>query len=112
MGTLLELQELAMVILSGREVDTDVVSHAIKHLCNVYRDKPWIRYTALTLFLEKAGFRRESISRELINMVGEGAFTFSRDWPVVGKHTQENPIVPMHEGKQYPLVNIYCKRNG
>lgn len=109
METLLELQESVKIILSEREIDTGTVSHVIKHLCNIYHEYPWIRYTALTLFLEKAGFRRESISRELGNMVEKGILSFSRYPPFPEeKETPENPVFTLVDGT--PIVHIYCKK--
>ncbi len=70
---------------------------------------PWIRYTKLTLFLEKAGFRRESINRELTNMVRKGIFVFSTDFPFPEeKETSDNPIFTLIDGR--PIIHIYCKR--
>lgn len=108
-GTLTDLQNDIKNILSKREIDTETVSYVIKHLCKIYYDSPWIRYAVLTLFLEEAGFRRDSISRELINMMRKGAFNFSRDWPIE-RDTPEELIAPIYEGKQYPIVRIYCER--
>lgn len=108
MDALLDLQESIKIILNGREIDTDTVSYVIRHLCKIYHNSVWIRYTKLTLFLEKAGFRRESISRELINMVRKGLFNFSTDFPIrEEKETPENPIFTLINGR--PIVNIYCK---
>lgn len=58
---------------------------------------------------EEAGFRRDSISRELINMMRKGTFHFSTDWPIE-RETPENLIAPIYEGKQYPIVHIYYER--
>lgn len=108
MDTLLDLQESIKIILNEREIDTEIVSYAMRHLCKIYHDSVWIRYTKLTLFLEKAGFRRESISRELINMIRKGLFNFSTDFPIrEEKETSENPIYTLVGGR--PIVNIYCK---
>lgn len=109
MDASLDLQESIKIFLNGREIDTETVSYVIKHLCNVvYHEYPWIRYTSLTLFLEKAGFRRESISRELGNMVKKGILPFSRYAPFPEeKETPENPVYTLVDG--IPIVHIYCK---
>lgn len=108
MSELLELQESIRIILNNREIDADTMSYVIRHLCKIYRDYVWIRYTKLTLFLEKAGFKRESISRELINMARKGLFNFSTDFPFhEEKETPENPIYTLVDGR--PIINIYCK---
>lgn len=108
MDSLLELQESIKIILNGREIDTDTVSYTIRHLCKIYHDSVWIRYTKFTLFLEKTGFKRESISRELINMVRKGLLNYSTDFPIFEeKETPENPIYTLIDGR--PIVNIYCK---
>lgn len=108
MDDLLDLQESIKIILNGREIDTETVSYTMRHLCKIYSDYVWIRYTKLTLFLEKAGFRREYISRELINMVRKGLFNFSTNFPIYEeKETPENPIFTLVDGR--PIINIYCK---
>lgn len=63
---LIELQNSITRILQEREISEDVIKYTIEYLDSVTRDS--VRYTDLTLCLERRGFRREAIARRVVNM--------------------------------------------
>lgn len=102
---LIDLQNDIKNILNKREIDINTISYTIEHRCKL---DSYIRYPDLTLYLEMAGFRRKSISKEVIHMAGENMFKYSTGLPLE-KETPQRPLSPVYEGRHYPIYYIFCK---
>lgn len=105
---LIELQNDITRIVQEREVGEDVIKNAIDYLSDISRGS--VRYTDLTLYLEKRGLRRESIARRLVDMwrkntnIGEGGC------PIGEQESEENPIYPYVDNMRWNNICYLKKR--
>jgi hypothetical protein len=89
---LVELQKGITLILQEREVSEDVIRSAIGYLYGISRGS--VRYTDLTLYLEKQGLKRESIARRVVDMWRKNPYIAEGGCPIGEQESEENPIYP------------------
>lgn len=92
---LIELQKSIAKILDEREVSEDVIKEAISYL------GAGVRYTKLTLYLEKQGLRREAIARRVVDMWRKNTSIATGGCPIGEVETPLNPIYPYIEETKY-----------
>lgn len=103
---LIELQKAITQTLEEREVSEDVIKEAINYLYKIGKS----RYTDLTIYLEKQGLRRESISRRVVDMWKKNPFMAQGGCPIGEEESPENPIYPNVEGVRYYQICYLQKR--
>lgn len=104
---LIELQKSIARILDEREISEDVIKEAINYFYNIGKSTP--RYTALTLYLEKQGLRREAIARRVVDMWKKNPFIAQGGCPIGEVETPENPIYPRVDEVEYYQI-CYLQR--
>ena len=95
---LVEIQLEIRKIIRSREVDESVVFLILEKSDQCLGK---IRFTHLTKMLEKEGFSRESISERVVNMIDNGSLKYGYGSPIGETDSEDNPIYPYIEGKQY-----------
>lgn len=99
---LLELQYAIKHILEERGISEDVIKETIGKL---YEKKGGsLRYTDITLYLEKAGFKREAIAKRVIEMGKKYPHFAHGGCPIGEVESEENPIYPTYEGVRYSHI--------
>ena len=63
-----------------------------------------VRFTQLTLYLEKTGLKRESISKRVIQMWKKYHTFTDSGCPIGESMSNENPIYPIYEGTIYHQI--------
>jgi hypothetical protein len=104
---LVELQKNITRILQEREVSEDIIKDAYDHL---YNTKGYVRYTDLTLYLEKQGLKRESIARRIVDMWRNDPFMAEGGCPIGEQESVENPIYPYVDNMKYHNICYLKKR--
>lgn len=105
---LIELQKSIKRIVEEREVSEDVIKGAIEYLDNITRGS--VRYTDLTLYLEKQGLKRESIARRIVDMWRKNTSMGEGGCPIGEKESDENPIYPHVDNMKYNMICYLKKR--
>lgn len=100
---LIELRKTIAKILDEREVSEDVIKDAINYLGR------GVRYTKLTLYLEKQGLRREAIARRIVDMWRKNPSIATGGCPIGETETSENPIYPYVDDVSYYQI-CYLQR--
>ncbi len=99
---LVELQYAIKHILEERGVSESVLKEAVEKLYKV--SGGLLRYTNVVLYLERAGYKRESIAKRVIDMWKKYPFFAESGSPIGEVESDENPIYPIHEGIRYHLI--------
>jgi hypothetical protein len=99
---LVELQINITKILQEREVSEDTIKAAVEYLYGTSRGS--VRYTDLTLYLEKQGLRRESIARRVVDMWRKNPRIAHGGCPIGESESDENPIYPHVDNTRYPHI--------
>ncbi len=105
---LIKLQNSITRILQEREVSEDVIRSTIEHFDDIKRGST--RYTDLTLYLEKRGFKREAIARRLVNMWRRNTSIAEGGCPIGEEESEENPIHPHVDNVDYYQICYLRKR--
>lgn len=105
---LVELQRDITGILQEREVGEDVLKSAIEYLYKLQNGT--VRYTDLTLYLEKQGLKRESIARRMVEMWKKNPTIAHGGCPIGESESPENPIYPYVDGVKYHYICYLEKR--
>jgi hypothetical protein len=105
---LIELQNSITRILQEREVSEDVIKSTIEYLSNISRGS--VRYTDLTLYLEKRGFKREAIARRVVDMWRKNTNLADGGCPIGEQESDENPIYPYVDNTRYHMICYLQKR--
>jgi hypothetical protein len=105
---LVELQNSITRILQEREVSENVIKDAVEYLYKLQNGT--VRYTELTLYLEKQGLRRESIGRRVVDMWKKYPGFAHGGCPIGESECSENPIYPNVDGVRYPHICYLEKR--
>jgi len=96
---LVELQYAIKHILEEREVSEDVIKEALEFLYR--KNSGSVRFTQLTLYLEKTGLKRESISKKVIEMWKKYYQFAESGCPIGEEASDDNPIYPIYEGERF-----------
>jgi len=99
---LLELQYDIKHILEERGVSEDVIKETVGKLYEKIGGS--LRYTDLTLYLEKAGFKREAIAKRVVEMWKKYPHFAHGGCPIGEVESEEHPIYPTYEGVNYSLI--------
>lgn len=105
---LIEIQKSIKRIIEEREVSEDVIKRAIEYLDSITRGS--VRYTDLTLYLEKQGLKRESISRRIVDMWRKNTDIAEGGCPIGEQESDENPIYPYVDNMKYNMICYLKKR--
>lgn len=105
---LVELQNSITQILQEREVSEDVIKSAVEYLYKIQNGT--VRYTDLTLYLEKQGLRREAIARRMVDMWRKNTNIAQGGCPIGEQESEENPIYPHVDNVRYPQICYLQKR--
>ena len=105
---LVELQINITKILQEREVSEDTIKSAIAYLDSITRGS--VRYTDLTLYLEKQGLKRESIARRVVDMWRKNTSMGEGGCPIGEQESDENPIYPYVDNMKYNMICYLKKR--
>ncbi len=106
---LVELQKNITRILQEREVSEDVIKSAIEYLYSISQ-YGFVRYTDLTLYLEKQGLRRESIARRVVDMWRKNTYIAEGGCPIGEQESSENPIYPYVDNVRWHNICYMKKR--
>lgn len=98
---LVNLQKAITQTLEERDVSEDVIKEAVRYLKSIQPYGGSVRFTTLTLYLEKQEIRRESIARRLVNMWKKNHSMSQSGCPIGEQDSHENPIYPHAEGVIY-----------
>jgi len=99
---LLDIQQTIKHILEDREISEETVKSTVDLLYKKHSGN--LRYTELVIYLEKAGFKRESISKVVIKMWKKYPFFAHGGCPIGEEDTLEHPIYPTYEGIKYNQI--------
>jgi hypothetical protein len=102
------LQKSITRIIEGRGVSEEVIKGAIEYLDSITRGA--VRYTDLTLYLEKHGLKRESIARRVIDMWRKNTSMGEGGCPIGEQESDENPIYPYVDNMKYNMICYLKKR--
>lgn len=69
-----------------------------------------VRYTDLTLYLEKQGLKREAIARRTVDMWKKNPTIAHGGCPIGESESPENPIYPYVDGVKYHYICYLEKR--
>ncbi len=105
---LIELQKSITRIIEGREVSEEVIKSAIEYLGSITRGS--VRYTDLTLYLEKQGLKRESIARRVVDMWRKNSYMGEGGCPIGEQESEENPIYPYVDNVRWTNICYLKKR--
>lgn len=105
---LIELQKSITRIIEGREVSEEVIKIAIEYLNSITRGS--VRYTDLTLYLEKQGLKRESIARRVVDMWRKNSYMGEGGCPIGEQESEENPIYPYVDNVRWTNICYLKKR--
>lgn len=107
---LTELHKEITRILDEREVSEDVIRDAISYLADRDPLSIGIRYTKLTLHLEKHGLRREAIARRIVDMWKKNPSIAEGGCPIGEEETAGHPIYPHVDEVRYYQICYLKKR--
>lgn len=99
---LVEIQYAIKHILEEREVSEELIKETIEYLYS--KESITLRYTDLTLYLEKVGLKREAIAKRVIEMWKKYPRFAESGCPIGEEASDENPIYPIYEGNRYHLI--------
>ena len=105
---LVDLQVSITKILQEREVGESVIKDAVEYLYKLQNGT--VRYTDLTLYLEKQGLKRESIARRMVDMWRKNTNIAQGGCPIGEQESEENPIYPHVDNVRYPQICYLQKR--
>jgi hypothetical protein len=105
---LVELQKSITEILQEREVSENVIKDAVDYLYQLQNGT--VRYTDLTLYLEKQGLKREAIARRIVDMWKMDPAMTHGGCPIGEQESSENPIYPYVDGVKYHYICYIQKR--
>lgn len=105
---LVGLQRNITQILQEREVSEDVIKSAVEYLYEIQNGS--VRYTDLTLYLEKQGLRRESIARRMVYMWRKNTSIADGGCPIGEQESDKNPIYPHVDNVRYHQICYLKKR--
>jgi len=105
---LIELQKSITRIIEGREVSEEVIKSAIEYLNSITRGS--VRYTDLTLYLEKQGLKRESTARRVVDMWRKNSYMGEGGCPIGEQESEENPIYPYVDNVRWTNICYLKKR--
>lgn len=105
---LVELQRSITRILQEREVSENVIKNAVEYLYKIQNGT--IRYTDLTLYLEKQGLRREAIARRIVDMWRKNTSIAEGGCPIGEQESEENPIYPYVDNVKWHNICYLKKR--
>jgi hypothetical protein len=105
---LIEMQKSITRIIEEREVSESVIKAAIEYLDSLTRGS--VRYTDLTLYLEKQGLKRESIARRIVDMWRRNTNIAEGGCPIGEQESGENPIYPHVDNVRWHNICYMKKR--
>ncbi len=105
---LIELQKNITRILQEREVSEGAIKSAVEYLYSILPGS--VRYTDLTLYLEKQGLKREAIARRMVDMWRKNTFIAEGGCPIGEQESPENPIYPYVDGVRWHNICYLKKR--
>lgn len=101
---LVKLQYAIKRILEEREVSEELIKETIEYLYAKEGTALSIRYTDLTLYIEKAGLKREAIAKRIIEMWRKYPH-FAESGCTIGEvESESHPIYPIYEENRYRLI--------
>ena len=87
-------------VIEDKEIDDEIILNSIKEINKKYNfsESHHVSYDKLTLYLEKKSYKRETISKKILDLIGAGKIDFVQSW------TTE--MHPTYEGKKHVEIGF------
>lgn len=76
-------------VIEDKELNEEIIFDTIKELTKYSR----LQYDKLTLYLESKGYKRETISKKILDLISTGKLDYIQSWTT--------PIHLIYEGKEH-----------